>query len=130
MNFNIYLSNYNYELFMKSLVRSLIQPKLKLKIWPFPTFSNINVFFSMPRTSERKKKKNKKKDFQSVFCQYLPILLINYLIWMVPCLARSFLKVQELWTWPRKWTRATKLSLFKFCQSSNVCLINYKLISK
>ena len=61
MNFNIYLSNYNYELFMKSLVRSLIQPKLKLKIRPFPTLFQVDFFFPMLRTSEKEKTKNKKK---------------------------------------------------------------------
>ena len=121
MNFNIYLSNYNYELLMKSMVRPLIHPKLKIR--PFPTLFQLDFFFLHAENLQ------KKKDFQCAFCQYLSILVLNYLIWVVPCLARSMLKVQELWTWPRKWTRATKLSLFKFCQSSNVSLINYKLIS-
>ena len=60
MNFNIYLSNYNYELFMKSVVRPLIQPKLKLKIRPSPTLFQVDFVFPMLRTSEKKKQKNKK----------------------------------------------------------------------
>ena len=60
MNFNIYLSNYNYELFMKSVVRPLIQPKLKLKIRPFPTLFQLD-FFLPCHGPPKKKKKNEKK---------------------------------------------------------------------
>ena len=81
---------------MKSVVRPLIQPKLKLKIRPFPTLFELDFFF--PCRGPPKKKKNKKKDFQCAFYQYLSILIINYCDTTGPFLAISMLKVQELQT--------------------------------
>ena len=71
MNFNIYLSSYNYELFMKSVVQPLIQPKLKLKIRPFPTLFQHNFFFPC-QGPPKEKKKNKKKR--------LPVCILSILV--------------------------------------------------